>query len=138
MVTSNRYVFSSFFFSTIKIFGALNENQTKQKARIDFNIVFETDTIVEDIPAEHHPAEKNLTGFATYFVPLPPLRDVLQCLTFEFSPICLNKCPPLEFIQLVFIYGYSEEKNVFSMSGDNVIGTVLKLLSRSSVNLTNK
>lgn len=79
--------------------------------------MFEADTIVEDIPAEHHPSEKYLSDFATYFIPLTPLRDVPQCLTFEFSPICSNKCPSLEFIQLIFKYGYSEEKIFLECQG---------------------
>lgn len=76
--------------------------KTHKKGNVDFNVTLVTDTIVADVSTEHHPLEKYLSSFATFFMPLTLLRDVLQYLTFEFSPICLNKCPSLEFIQLAF------------------------------------
>lgn len=75
---------------------------THKKGNVDFNVMLVTDTIVADVSTEHHPLEKYLSSFATFFMPLTLLRDVLQYLTFEFSPICLNECPSLEFIQLAF------------------------------------
>lgn len=78
---------------------AFNEH-THKKGNVNFNIMLVTDTAVEDVSTEHHPVEKYLSNFAAFFMPLTLLRGALQYLAFEFSPLCLNKWPSLEFIQL--------------------------------------
>lgn len=49
----------------------------KKKGHPDFNVMFATDTVVVNVSSGHHPMEKYLLGFTTYFVLLILLRDVL-------------------------------------------------------------